>query len=172
MYKGCSESAASYFITLAHDIRGGCWRYCSRGWTPTTSTPFHVVAVWQMAAEGHNDWHNGIWRGRVDRCNVWHLIPLCRKSGIHWYYQHLLNIHGDQTVGVSTVRWWVVHFSSGDSNSGAPLLVQMITNTACRLCSNTMGNCTTNGGDYVEKKRYVAENLLYQRVLLGPLYLL
>ena len=75
-------------------------------------------------------------------------------------------------MGVSTVRWWVVHFSSGDSNSGAPLLVQMITNTACRLCSNTMGNWTTNGGDYVEKKHYVAENLLYQRVLLGPLYLL
>ncbi|MFV1073149.1 hypothetical protein, partial [Klebsiella pneumoniae] len=45
----------------------------------------------------------------------------------------LLNIYGDQTVDVSTVRWWVVHFSSGDSDSGSPPLVQMVTSTACRL---------------------------------------
>jgi len=31
---------------------------------------------------------------------------------IHW---HLLYIHGDQPVGGSTVRWWLVHFSSVDS---------------------------------------------------------
>ena len=28
----------------------------------------------------------------------------------------LLNIYGDQTVDVNTVRWWVAHFSSGDSD--------------------------------------------------------
>ena len=27
MYEGCSESNTSYFILLAHNIRGGCWRY-------------------------------------------------------------------------------------------------------------------------------------------------
>ena len=31
-------------------------------------------------------------------------------------HQHLLNIYGDRTVDVSTVRWWVVHFNSSDSN--------------------------------------------------------
>jgi len=31
MYDGCSESNASYSITLAHDVRGGCWWYGSRG---------------------------------------------------------------------------------------------------------------------------------------------
>ena len=30
-------------------------------------------------------------------------------------HQHLLNVYGDQTVDVGTVRQWVVHFSSGDS---------------------------------------------------------
>ena len=30
-YRGCSESNASYFILLAHDIRGECWWYVSRG---------------------------------------------------------------------------------------------------------------------------------------------
>ena len=29
-------------------------------------------------------------------------------------HQYLLNVYGDQTVDVSTVRQWVVHFSSGD----------------------------------------------------------
>jgi len=31
-------------------------------------------------------------------------------------HRHLLNVYGDQTVDVSTVRWWVAHFSSGDSD--------------------------------------------------------
>ena len=31
-------------------------------------------------------------------------------------HQCLLNVHGDQTVNVSTVRWWVVHFISVNSS--------------------------------------------------------
>jgi len=31
-------------------------------------------------------------------------------------HQHLLNVYGDQTVDVSTVRQWVARFSSGGSN--------------------------------------------------------
>jgi len=31
-------------------------------------------------------------------------------------YHCLLNIDGHQKVNVSKIRWWVVHFSSGDSN--------------------------------------------------------
>ena len=31
--------------------------------------------------------------------------------------QCLLNAYGDQTVNANTLRWWVVHFSSGDSNT-------------------------------------------------------
>ena len=33
----------------------------------------------------------------------------------------------------STVRWRVVHFSSRDSNSGSPTLLQVITSVTCRL---------------------------------------
>ena len=36
-------------------------------------------------------------------------------TDIHWY---LLNVSGDQTVDVSTVRWWVVHSISDKNNSG------------------------------------------------------
>ena len=49
-------------------------------------------------------------------------------TDIHWL---LLNFSGDQTAGLSTVRWWVVHFSSGDSGSSP--LVQFTLSTACRL---------------------------------------
>jgi len=31
-------------------------------------------------------------------------------------HRHLMNVYGDQTVDVSTVRRWVVRFSSGDSD--------------------------------------------------------
>ena len=34
-------------------------------------------------------------------------------SDIH---RRLLNVYGDQTLDVSTVRRWVAHFSSGDSD--------------------------------------------------------
>ena len=31
------------------------------------------------------------------------------------------------------MRWWVLHFSSGDSDGGAPLLVQVFMSIKCRL---------------------------------------
>ena len=46
---------------------------------------------------------------------------------------HLLSINGDQTMDVSTVRWWVVCFSSGNSDSGSPSLVQIFLSMVCRL---------------------------------------
>ena len=54
---------------------------------------------------------------------------------IHW---HLLNVYGDQTLDVSTVRQWEVFFSSGDC--GSPLLVQIFMSAACRLLLNTGEN--------------------------------
>ena len=36
-------------------------------------------------------------------------------------------------MDVSTVRWWVVLFSSGDIDSGSPLLVQISGSKAGRL---------------------------------------
>jgi hypothetical protein len=33
MYEGRSKINASYFIMLAHDVRGGCWWYGNRSWT-------------------------------------------------------------------------------------------------------------------------------------------
>jgi len=48
-------------------------------------------------------------------------------------HQCLPNIDGDQTVAVSTVKQWVVHFSSGDCTSASPPLMQVFTSMVCRL---------------------------------------
>jgi hypothetical protein len=49
----------------------------------------------------------------------------------------LLNVYKDQTVDVSTVRWWMAHFSSGDSDvkdephSGQPCTAVTPLNEVC-----------------------------------------
>ena len=48
-------------------------------------------------------------------------------------HQHLLNVPGDQTVDVSTVRQWVVHFSTDNSDSASPSQAQILMSMACRL---------------------------------------
>ena len=60
----------------------------------------------------------------------------------------LLNVQGDETVDVSTVRHWVVHFSNGESDSGSSPLMQ--TNKVCKLSFITGEKCTANGGDCIE----------------------
>ena len=97
IYECCSKSNASYFIILAHGVRGRCWCYSSRGWSCMTIS---CCILWLC-----DRWQQ---RGSLTK---WHLT--CKCTHWHWY---LLNIYGDQTVSVSTVRQRVVHFSSGDSN--------------------------------------------------------
>jgi len=70
-------------------------------------------------------------------------MEVCRKQkyGIEFLHeenmaftdihQHLLNVYGDQTGDVSTVKQWSV-YSSGNSNT-ALLLVQLFMNAASRF---------------------------------------
>ena len=55
IYKGCSESSASYFIMLSHNGRGRCWWCGSKGWTFPPVPVIFCCCVWQMAAEGQSD---------------------------------------------------------------------------------------------------------------------
>jgi len=55
------------------------------------------------------------------------MVEKVAPADFHW---RLLNVSGAQPVDVSTVRWWVVRVSSGDSDSGSPPLVQMFTSVA------------------------------------------
>jgi len=78
-------------------------------------------------------WQNGIWHESVYEAKVCHWNPPCRKIAsidIRWHLQY---ISGDQRVDASTVRRWVVLFSSGDRDSGSCPLVHTFTSKACRL---------------------------------------
>ena len=121
-YEGYSESNASYILTFAQNIRGGSLWYFSRGWTFPPGSHYIVLPWdrWQQR-DSLTEWH-------LRRKCVWNSVTefphelKTASTDIHWY---LLNIGGNQIVEVSIVRWWVLRFSSGDSNSGPPLLVQI-----------------------------------------------
>ena len=96
-----------------------------------TNIPLYCVAVRQMAAEGQSGKTVFDTEVHMKQRRVTEFLHV----GKEWHPRMcLLNVYGDQTVDVSTVRQWVVRFSSGDS--GSPLLVQTafsFTSTACRL---------------------------------------
>ena len=81
-----------------------------------------------MAAEGQSD-------TMMSDMEV-HMKQRCVTESLHVaptdIHLHLLKVYADQAVEVSTVRWWVVHFSSGNSDS-SPLLLQIVMSVACRL---------------------------------------
>ena len=58
-------------------------------------------------------------------------------------HQHLLNSYGDQTVHISTVKWWVLHFSCGWR--GHLCWYRFWTNMACRLLFIAGKKCIANG---------------------------
>jgi len=83
-----------------------------------TNIPFHVVAVWQTAAEGHSDTMASdmeVWmkqRGVTEFCPVEKVAPM----DIH---QRLLNVYGDQAVDAAqwgtggAFQWWQWVTSTG-----------------------------------------------------------
>ena len=85
-----------------------------------------------MAAEGQSDtMASDMEVCMAQRCGT--EFFLAEKMPLIDTHQYLPNASGDQTVDVSTVRQWVVCFSSDNINSGSPPLVQIVTSVACRL---------------------------------------
>ena len=91
IYKGCSKSNASYFIMLAHNISGECWWYGStRQVEPSHqhSIPDKTAADMEVLMK--------------QRCVIeFHHEKKIASTDLH---QCLLNIYGDHTVDMSTVR--------------------------------------------------------------------
>ena len=76
----------------------------------------------QMAAEGQSDRMASDMELCMNlRCVMKFLHA--EKAALINICVFLLNVYGEQTVDVSAVRWWVVHFSRGDSDSESPLLM-------------------------------------------------
>ena len=94
--------------------------------------PLHFLAMWQIAAQGQSDTVVSDMEVCVKQRYGTEFLhaEIIAHTDIHWY---LLNIYGDQSVDVSAVRWWVVRFSSGDSDSRSSLLVQIFTSMARRF---------------------------------------
>ena len=72
-------------------------------------------------------WQNGVWHGSACEAKVCNWIPPCgKKIAPNYIHRRLLDVYGDQTMDVSTVRRWVARFSSGysdvkdESRSGRP----------------------------------------------------
>ena len=112
LYKGCSESNA-YFIMLTCDVRGRCWWHGSRGCIFPQYSITHVTD----GSRGEV-WQNGFWHGNEYEAKLHNWISPHRKNGTHWHLpilaEHLPgSLHKQE---VSTLRWWVVCFSSDDSN--------------------------------------------------------
>ena len=60
---------------------------------------------------------NGVCHGSAYEAKVCNWIHPCgKKTAANDIHRGLLNVYGDQTVDFSTVRRWLVRFSSGDSD--------------------------------------------------------
>ena len=81
------------------------------------SIPLHLVAMWQMAAEGHTDKMASDMEVPMKQRGGTEFLHAEKKKmtsiGIQWYSP---NVYQDQTVDVRTVRQWTVRFSSDNSS--------------------------------------------------------
>jgi len=88
-------------------------------------------------------------------------------------HQHFVNIYGDQTVDVSTMRQWVVRFSNSNSavkdKPHSRQAMKIFMSAECRLLFIGGKNAELMVVTIVEKQCFVAEDLLYQTVLLCSL---
>ena len=164
MYKGCSESNAFYFVMLASNVRGGCQWYGSRG---RTFPPVSLTCCCCMRDSSRG----AVWHRSVDEAKYGTELLHVKKMVPTDINQHMLNVDGNQPVDVSTVRRWVVHFSSGNSNSGSPLLAQILTRVACKFLFTAGKKCTANGVT-VLKKGVLSLSLCYIKECYCVLYLL
>ena len=78
--------------------------------------PLNFVAVRQTTAEsGQSDEMASDMEVRMEQRCVTEFLN-AEKIAPKYIHRRLLNVYGDQTVDVSTVRRWVARFSSGDSD--------------------------------------------------------
>ena len=133
LFRGYStDLVLRHFVMLAHHVRGRCLWYGSWSWTNIpTSVPFHVVAVWRMAAEGQSD-------RMVSDMEVW-MEQRCDTEFFHVEKLAPINIHNTCWMFMETKQWMWAQWGSGRcisavaNSDSVPLLLQIFTNASCRL---------------------------------------
>ena len=163
-YDGSYESNASYFMMLAHDIKGAWWRYGSRSWTfpPTSRYILLPCDRWQQSGrltKWRLTWKRG-WSKSVSLNSS--MQKKTASINIHW---RVLDVGGDQTADVSTVRRWVVPFSNKWQCKWVPSAGADCYGHGTQALVLCWWKHTANGGGYIERWCFVAEKLLYQITL-------
>ena len=145
-------------MMLASNVKGGYWWYGSRNWTfPLVSVTFCCC----MTDGGRGAvWQNGIWHRSGNEAKVHHWIPPCGKNGTRW---HSLTLGGhlwrpnsgcehSEAVGGAFQQWqqqqWITSTGADFYKHGMQTPIQC------------WQKCRANGGGYVAKWCFVAENLL------------
>ena len=147
-----------------------CWPMTSEahvGLMAVEAEPFHQYSITCCCAtDGSREAVRqiAVWYGSAYEAKVCPWNHPWSKNRTHWHSLTLVNIYGDQTVDVCTVRWWVVCFRCGNSDSGSPSLVQIFMNSQALV--HHWWKYMAHGGGYVEKQCFVAEKLVYQITLL------
>ena len=104
-------------------------------WQQRLNLPTNILLhfiVQQMAVEGQFDTMAADMEACVKQRGKTEFLCV-EKIALIDIHQHLLNFYGDYSVDVSTVKRWVVHLSSGDSNGGSLPMVQVVMSMACRF---------------------------------------
>ena len=174
-YKGCSNGNASYFMTLVRNVRSRCWWYGSRGWTfqPKFCSMVLPCDRWQQRGS-LTQWHltgKRVWSKAAS------LKSLTRKK---W---HQLTFFAAWWMFIETKHWEHSEVVAGvfqavETETGK--MSHILDSSAQHSCHiikwraslHCWWKCTAKVGDHTEKQCVVAENLLYEAVLLYSLYLL
>ena len=93
-----------YLFIYLFNVRPRCQRHMLVVWQQMLNLPTHIsfnfAAVQQMAAEGQ--------AGKMASDMEVHMEKKCNECTPIGIHQCLLNVSVDQTVDVSTVKWWMV----------------------------------------------------------------
>ena len=156
-----------------------CWPTTSEvniGGTAAEDEPSHQYSIQFLCCEtgGSREaiWQDGIWHGSAYEAKVWNLIPpFGKRNGLTDQQWHWTFMESKQWCERSEV----VCFSSDDKDVKDKFVTFACANfykPDTQALVHCWWICIATGNDYVKKYCFVAENFLYQVVLLYSLYLL
>ena len=164
LYESCSSSNASNFMMLSHDVRGGCWWYGSRVWT-FPPILHYILLQWdrwhQRGSKWYLPWKYTWSKGVIEFLNMEKIAPIDVHQ--HWWCWSWTLLETKQ---------WMWPQWSGEWCIPVVTTVTVGRLSQCSSCSLPEKKYIANGFDCVEKQCFLAENLLYQIVLLCSLHLL
>ena len=161
-YKGCFKSNASYFIMLAHSIRGRCWWYGSRGWT--------FLPIFYYVLLPCDRWQQ---RGSLTEwCLTWKCVwsKGVSVSSSTWKKLHPLTFTDACWTLMETKQWvWAQRGTGGAFQQRWQWVT--LTGIDCFKCSmqafvHRWWKCIADGGDCVERVFHSWEFALSSSVII------